>query len=134
MKEYQFTTDSYRLFVALNRLADCENTWFNCGPSQKYILRQIKAADLSLVSNGHRNSLLQERAAYSRNGHGNAVLEANMDIALLMLYGQILYHGRSFAFALSKWIRSRSGTHSGWESLLMFWCRLLLPCLRSGSS
>lgn len=106
MREYQFVTDGYRLFGALNRLCDTENTWFNCGPSQKHVLRQIKAVDFSLIGDAHRKSLYQERAGYNKDGEGNPILATEMDIALLMLYGQILYAGRSFTFALNYFFRA----------------------------
>jgi general transcription factor 3C polypeptide 3 (transcription factor C subunit 4) len=102
MKEYQFVTDSYRLFSALNRLCDSANSWYNCGPSQKYILRQIKAVDFSLIGEGRRNSLRQEKASYTtKDSDGNQVRAEEMDVALLMLYGHILYAGKSYSYAIS---------------------------------
>jgi len=102
MREYQFVTDGYRLFSALNRLCDSENTWFNCGPSQKYILRQIKAVDFSFVGEAHRKSLFQERASYTtKDSNGDPIKAEGIDIALLMLYGHILYAGTSYAYAIS---------------------------------
>ena len=102
MKEYQFATDGYRLFGALNRSCDTENYWFNCPPTQKFFLRQIKAVDFSLIQRDCSVSVDQERAGYSKDESGKAILARGMDVALLMLYGQILYAGKSFAFALSK--------------------------------
>lgn len=102
MKEYQFITDGYRLFSALNRLSDSENSWYNCGPSQKYILRQLKAVDFSLLGDVRRKSLFQERASYTtKDDKGNQIRAQAMDVALLMLYGHILYAGKSYAYAVS---------------------------------
>ena len=102
MKEYQFVTDGYRLFSALHRLSDSENFWYNCGPSQKYILRQLKAVDFSLLGNARRKSLFQERASYTtKDDKGNQIRAQEMDVALLMLYGHILYVGKSYAYAVS---------------------------------
>lgn len=102
MKEYQFVTDSYRLFSVLNRLYDGENTWYNSGPSQKYVLRQIKAMDYSLMSATRYNSVFQERASYTtKDETGNPLRAADLDIGLLMLYGHILYVGRSYAYSIS---------------------------------
>lgn len=110
MKDYQFITDGYRLFSALNRLSDSENSWYNCGPSQKYILRQLKAVDFSLLSDAPRKSLFQERASYTtRDENGNQIRAQDMDVALLMLYGHILYAGKSYAYAVST---SESPIHS----------------------
>lgn len=110
MKEYQFVTDGYRLFSALNRLCDSENSWYNCGPSQKYILRQLKAVDFSLLGETRRKSLFQERASYStKDSEGKPIRADDMDVALLMLYGHILYAGRSYSYAVSKLVHSTPG-------------------------
>lgn len=102
MKEFQFVTDGYRLFAAVNRLCDGGNAWFNCSPSQKYILRQLKAMDHSLVGQDQYNSVFQERASYTtRDDEGHPIRASEMDLALLMLYGYILYLGRSYSLALS---------------------------------
>ncbi len=103
MKEYQFVTDGYRLFSALNRLCDSANSWYNCGPSQKYVLRQLKAMDFSLVGDARSKSLFQERASYTtKDKKGNLIQAEDMDVALLVLYGHILYVGRSYSYALSR--------------------------------
>lgn len=113
MKEYQFVTDSYRLFAALNRLCESDNSWYNCGPSQKYILRQLKAVDFSFVGDAHRKSLFQERASYTtKDSNGNPVHAEEMDVALLMLYGHILYAGKSYAYAVSTFATFYSGSGS----------------------
>lgn len=101
-KEYQFVTDSYRLFAALNRLCDKENAWYNCSPSQKYVLRQLKAMDYSLVDKARNKTLFHERASYTtRDETGNPIHATDLDIGLLMLYGHILYFGRSYAYSIS---------------------------------
>ena len=103
MKEYQFVTDGYRLFSVLNRLCDTENSWYNCGPSQKYILRQVKAVDFSLSDDTRPKSLFHGRASYStRDASGVSIQAADMDVALLVLYGHILHAGKSYAYAVSK--------------------------------
>lgn len=102
MKEFQFVTDGYRLFSAVNRLYDGKNTWFNSGPSQKYVRRQLRAMDYSLVGQNQARSTNQERASYtSKDGEGNPIHASDMDLALLILYGHILYLGKSFGVALS---------------------------------
>ena len=107
MREYQFVTDGYRFFSALNRLCDSENSWFNCGPSQKYILRQLKAVDFSLNGKATSKRFSHERASYTtKDSNGNPIRADDMDVALLMLYGHVLYAGKSYANAVSKSIRS----------------------------
>ena len=103
IREYQFVTDGYLLFSALNRLCDSENSWYNCGPSQKYILRQVKAIDFSLLGENRHKRLFQERAPYTtKDSSGMRVQAEDMSVALLMLYGHILHAGRSYAYAISK--------------------------------
>ncbi|KAL8701807.1 MAG: hypothetical protein Q9224_000328 [Gallowayella concinna] len=102
-----FITDGYRLFSALNRLCDGSNAWYNCGPSQKYVLRQLKVMDQSLFGQGQHNSWFQERASYTtRDDEGNAIRASEMDLALIMLYGYILYLGRSYSSALNYFFRA----------------------------
>ncbi|KAI9668670.1 MAG: transcription factor TFIIIC subunit tfc4 [Trizodia sp. TS-e1964] len=107
MKEYQFTTDTYRLYSALNRLCKTPVLWYNSPPSQKFILRQIKAMDFALVSETERKKRFEEKASYTaKDKDGNPVVNTEMDVALLMLYGHILYSGTSYAFALNYFLRA----------------------------
>lgn len=103
MHEYQFTTDAYRLTAAFHRLCTPEKAWYNCSSTQKYLLRQLKAIDFPLVSESQKRTFPAGKAGYtSKDKSGKAIVATDMDVALLMLYGQILYCGRSFAPALSK--------------------------------
>lgn len=103
MQEYQFTTDAYRLTAAFHRLCTTEKTWYNSPPTQKYLLRQLKAMDFSVVDANQKQTFPAGKAGYtSKDESGNPVTAIDMDVALLMLYGQILYCSRGFAAALSK--------------------------------
>ncbi len=103
MKEFQFTTDVYRFHAALNRLCHGPNTWYNSGPAQKFILRQVKAMDYALVGPESRREHFAEKASYSaRDEKGNCIVNDDMDIALLMLYAHMLYSGTSYPYALSE--------------------------------
>ena len=114
MREYQFVSDGYRLFSSLNRLCDSENSWYNCGPSQKYILRQLKAVDFSLLESSRQKSLIQGRASYStKDSDGSKIQATEMDVALLMLYGNILHAGKSYAYAVSKFAPTLLIFHHG---------------------
>ncbi|KAI9789279.1 MAG: transcription factor TFIIIC subunit tfc4 [Peltula sp. TS41687] len=109
MKEFQFTTDAYRFHAALNRLCRGPNTWYNSGPSQKFILRQVKAMDYSLVSEEQRLKHFGEKASYtSKDSEGNLAVNDDMDVALLTLYGHMLYAGTNYAFALTYFFRAYS--------------------------
>lgn len=134
MKEHQFTTDAYRFHAALNRFCKLPNTWYNSGPSQKFILRQIKAMDYSLVSEDVRVRHFGEKASYTaRDRNGRLMLNEDMDVALLVLYGHMLYSGTNYAFALSMYL-SCAELQIRVAAILKSSrsIRLLLPCIRFG--
>lgn len=103
MKDYQFTTDSYRMFAAMTRVCHSPVSWYSSGPTQKYMLRQIKAMDYSLVDDSQRKKYFSERGSYSaRDKNGHPVINDDLDVALLMLYGHILFSSTSYLYALSR--------------------------------
>ncbi|THC93697.1 hypothetical protein EYZ11_006808 [Aspergillus tanneri] len=116
IKEYQFVTDTYRLFAILSRLSgDPHRSLFHSSPNMKFMLRQIKAMDFTLPNNREggrtgkvaRDRVYKERAALStRDETGEAIPAEEMDVALLVLYGHILYSGNSFFPALNYFFRA----------------------------
>jgi general transcription factor 3C polypeptide 3 (transcription factor C subunit 4) len=109
MKYYQFITDSYRMFAAITRMCHSPISWYCSGPSQKFILRQIKAMDYVLVDEEDRQKYFTEKGSYSaQDEDGNVVINEDMDIALLMLYGHILSSGGSNNYALSKLLHEQT--------------------------
>ncbi|KIN06080.1 hypothetical protein OIDMADRAFT_24417 [Oidiodendron maius Zn] len=109
MKDYQFTTDSYRMFAAVTRMCQSPISWYSSGPTQKYILRQIKAMDYALVDDSRRKKYFAEKGSYSAvDENGRAIINNDMDIALLMLYGHILYTGTSYSYALNYFFRAHA--------------------------
>ncbi|WEW58281.1 transcription factor TFIIIC subunit tfc4 [Emydomyces testavorans] len=112
MKEYQFVTDTYRLFTTLSRLCgDPRKSLFHSSPSMKFMLRQVKAIDYSLpedpsIANRPRPAFFERPALATRDDSGNPVPAEDMDVALLVLYGHILYAGRSFTNALNYFFRA----------------------------
>ncbi|ODH21706.1 hypothetical protein ACO22_05629 [Paracoccidioides brasiliensis] len=116
MKEYQFVTDTYRLFAALSRLCgDPRKSLFHSSPSMKFMLRQIKAIDYTLpddplrptAARRTRASVFQERATLTtKDASGQPIPAEDMDVSLLVLYGHILYAGASFTNALNYFFRA----------------------------
>ncbi|KAL9601111.1 MAG: hypothetical protein Q9219_002710 [cf. Caloplaca sp. 3 TL-2023] len=107
MKEFQFITDGYWLFCTLDRLCDDKKAWFNCGPTQKFVRRQLKAMDYSLVEPSQQRRLYQEKASYTtKDDEGRPISAGDMDLSLLMLYGYMLYLGKSFALSLNYFFRA----------------------------
>ncbi|KAF4625560.1 hypothetical protein G7Y89_g12606 [Cudoniella acicularis] len=108
MKEYQFTTDSYRIFSALTRVVKSPVSWYSSGPTQKFMLRQIRAMDYALVDEATREEKhFQEKGSYSvRDENGKQIVNVDLDISLLMLHGYILYTGASYSYALNYFLRA----------------------------
>lgn len=66
--------------------------------------------DFGLVSDEARKKYFSEKGSYSaQDENGQQVINKDMDVALLMVYGHILYTGTSYTYALSKWSRSHAG-------------------------
>ncbi|KAL4928515.1 tetratricopeptide repeat protein [Aspergillus undulatus] len=116
IREYQFVTDTYRLFAMLSCLCgDPHRSLFHSSPLMKFMLRQIKAIDFTLpdtfndarTTKRPRESIYKERAALStKDENGKAIPAEDMDVALLVLYGHILYSGNSFYPALNYFFRA----------------------------
>lgn len=107
MVQYQFTTDSYRLFGAVTRMCHAPVSWYNSGPTQKFILRQIKAMDYTLTTAPRREKYYKEKAGYThRNDKGEVVMNEDLNLGLLMTYGHILAMGQSFGYAMNYYYRA----------------------------
>src|SRR5579862_5712735 len=100
MSTYQLTTDTYRLYAALHRLCQGPASWYNAAPSQKYLLRQVRAMDQGLPTKQLRHS--EKSGNVLAGDQGTPIENVDMDIALLVLYGHILYSGRGYGYALGK--------------------------------
>lgn len=135
MKEYQFVSDVYRLFAALNMLyrgpvekggkdIQIKNAPFRQGPSQKFLFRQIKAVDFHLPEEYNRDGVDGPVPEYVRDEEkdtpeagkvtltsrnrdtGEPIRPQEMDIVLLCLYASIMYTGGSFPNALHYFYRA----------------------------
>jgi len=59
--------------------------------------------DFSLVDEDQKKKYFTEKASYSAlDDNGKPMVNKEMDLALLMLYGHILSSGGSYAYSLSK--------------------------------
>ncbi|KAJ5788676.1 Tetratricopeptide-like helical [Penicillium paradoxum] len=111
IKEYQFVTDTYRLFSMLSHLCgDPHRSLFHSSGNMKFMLRQIKAMDFTMPHDTPRpirHSVWKERATLStRDEAGEPITAKALDIALLVLYGHMLYSGNSFYPALNYFFRA----------------------------
>jgi len=115
MKKFPFATDSFRLYAALNLLFPDQPSWYNSGPSQKFMMRQIRSMDYSLLTPEQRanfkfpdqtkvslNSAITSEDATPGNPHGLKEIEP----ALLLLYGHFLAQAASYSNALNYYFRA----------------------------
>lgn len=89
---------------------DPHRSLFHSSPNMKFMLRQIKAMDFTLPQDPPRpvrESIWKEHATLStRDEDGQPIPAHELDIALLVLYGHILYSGNSFYPALNYFFRA----------------------------
>lgn len=90
------TSDSSRMFALLACLCQSPISWYTSGPTQKYIMRQIKAMDI------------KQGAVFTRGSDDAKALntarpeDVELDVPLLMLYGHILFSSTSYTYALGR--------------------------------
>lgn len=91
------------MFTAVSRLVHSPVSWSISGPMQKFILRQIKAMDYVFADEESKGKYFNERGSYSAvDENGKLIINDELDIALLMSYGHILYAGSSYIYAMSR--------------------------------
>lgn len=97
--KHQFDTDAFRMFAALSRLCASPASWYASGPVQKFLLRQIRIMDTTLMpkQSGREESPGEDGIAEQTTYPGK-----ELDSTLLTLYGHVLFISNSFTYALSK--------------------------------
>ncbi|KAF3770208.1 TPR-like protein, partial [Cryphonectria parasitica EP155] len=106
MRSCHAATDSYRVFSALCRVCQSPVSWYASGPAQKYILRQIKAMDRTLLpADLAQKAMGAWDTAVPREEALGPRHEA-LDVTLLMLYGHILLTSTSYTYALNYFLRA----------------------------
>lgn len=101
----------YQLFTALHRLHSGNGTWFNGGPTQKFMMRAVKAVDFHVMDPVHRLKIPfsdQEKSGFAKKGArlpGHVELE-ELDPGLLALYGHMMVDSSSYAHALNYYLRA----------------------------
>ncbi|KAK4146202.1 uncharacterized protein C8A04DRAFT_10058 [Dichotomopilus funicola] len=114
MRDYMPGTDSYRMFSAMCRVCQTPVSWYTSGPAQKFILRQIKTMDTIVMRQDgaddpdHHPQHPETTGNDSSNNNANANGEIALDVALLTIYGHILFTTTSYTYALSYFARAAS--------------------------
>jgi general transcription factor 3C polypeptide 3 (transcription factor C subunit 4) len=95
------------MFAALMRMCHTPISWYTSGPTQKFILRQIKTVDYA-ISNPVRQQLIhKDKASYTHlDQNGKSIINKELDVHLLMIYGHILIAGASYLYALNYFHRA----------------------------
>ena len=128
IKQYQFCTDTYRLFAALNLLYTLPDggkpvaaqSVFRDRKTQKFMLRTMRRHDSLLPDDYNVDGDEGPLPAFMRTGLNReedqeeddegenepGVRPKEMDVVLLCLYGHLLYAGDSFVGALSYFYRA----------------------------
>lgn len=101
MATFQFSSDAFRMYSALGRLAHSSGTWFAHSKVQKFTLRQIKMMDAKLLPADKQTKILGQFDPKVYPG-------TEQDVQLLMLYGHILFISNSFTFALNYFVRAHA--------------------------
>jgi general transcription factor 3C polypeptide 3 (transcription factor C subunit 4) len=90
------------MFAALTRICHSPVSWYCSGPVQKYVLRQIKAMDFGLLADDQKGNMAEKASYSAQDDSGHLIINKDMDLSLLKLYGHILSTGSSYAYALSE--------------------------------
>ena len=111
IKKYPFSPEPFQLFDIANRLYSGTRTWYNSGPYQKLVLRQIKALDWALLSPAERkkyNFTDAEVTTFSGGGkhNGNPHNLTELNTAALITYGHMLAMSGAFPNALYYYFRA----------------------------
>ncbi|KAI9666309.1 MAG: transcription factor TFIIIC subunit tfc4 [Bathelium mastoideum] len=110
IKRYPYTNDAINLFSVVNRLLRCEPNWYNSGPSQKFVLRQIKGMDYALLDRKVRDTYgfteMEKRMYGDPETDDNPHGLTELDPTLLMLYGHLLAVTGSYSNALNYYFRA----------------------------
>jgi general transcription factor 3C polypeptide 3 (transcription factor C subunit 4) len=112
MRDYMPGTDSYRMFSAMCRVCQTPVSWYTSGPAQKFILRQIKTMDNIVMRKDKDKDAAPATTTTLHDGDGNDNNNTNpeiaLDVALLTIYGHILFTTTSYTYALSYFARAAS--------------------------
>ena len=134
MRTYQFSTDSYRLFGALNfawsspvhrggKEKDVQYAPYRQSHVQKFVMRQVRTLDSALPDDygamsedGQVPACMREKVGAEPGSERTIVWRdpdtgefhkpQEMDVVLLVLYAQFLYAGSSFTNALHYFYRA----------------------------
>lgn len=111
LKNFPFVSDGYRLFSAVNRFCRGEITYFNSGPEQKFMLRQIKSMDYALLPPESRDKFFfsdgdRVKPTQPSITRGNPHKLTEHDPSILCLYGHMMFVAATYGSALAYYFRA----------------------------
>lgn len=110
MRDYMPGTDSYRMFSAMCRVCQTPVSWYTSGPAQKFILRQIKTMDNIVMRRDNTATTTAAEIITTTTTKSSSATDPDiaLDVALLTIYGHILFTTTSYTYALSYFARAAS--------------------------
>jgi general transcription factor 3C polypeptide 3 (transcription factor C subunit 4) len=92
------------MFTVLVRSCRGSASWFNSANTLKFMLKQIRAMDYSITPENERTAEQDaERGLYTAvDQDGKLIINDDLDISLLVLYGYMLSLGENYLGALSQ--------------------------------
>ncbi|KAK8221940.1 transcription factor TFIIIC subunit tfc4 [Zalaria obscura] len=111
VSQWPHSSGPYQLFAAVNRIFPGPTNWFNAGPTQKFILRNVKALDFALLDPSARDRYTftaTERSSWTaaNKKDPNPHKLQELDPAVLTLYGHIVAAATSWPSALNYYFRA----------------------------
>ncbi|KAF2459561.1 hypothetical protein BDY21DRAFT_192664 [Lineolata rhizophorae] len=111
IRRFSHSPDSFRLYTSAIRHNLAESSKINLGPSQKFILRHLKAADFAVLNSEQRNMFeftSIERSSWTNRGttDGNPSKLKELDPTVIVCYGHILAHSGAYPSALNYYFRA----------------------------
>ncbi|KAF2835921.1 TPR-like protein [Patellaria atrata CBS 101060] len=111
IRAHPYASDVFRNFSLSNKVFVGRPNWYNSGPTQKFILRQVKAMDYALLTPEQRD-LYQwstvELSSYTGagQGDGNPHRLEELDPAVLVAYAHVLLSGGNHMNSLNYYFRA----------------------------
>lgn len=108
IKTYPYQSDVYRLHSVLHRACRGPLLWYNAGPEQKFLMRQVKAMDFALLPEARQKEMLAGGQIEGITGKAehNPHNITEHDPVLLALYGHLMLAAGSFGNALAYYFRA----------------------------
>ncbi|KAF2399821.1 hypothetical protein EJ06DRAFT_477529 [Trichodelitschia bisporula] len=104
VRQHSFASEAWQLFSTINRFCRSKTGFFNSGPEQKFVMRQVKGMDYLLLDDKNRNTWLFTDGERVKWGEVDG--PPKHDPALLALYGHMMFVAGTYTTALNYYFRA----------------------------